>query len=144
MIARIVKASAWTAGALFVVFFAWASQITVERSKVDCELQTQVKEELKELGLDFVSNHSDGSFRIELLSSAEYLGFYCRTICRDGSTGASCSPAHGERISARCRISKDMDICRHTLWVSGTYIDEKLEKRLNSRVLSRKLRLFER
>lgn len=130
--------------ALIAFLFVRAAEHTIERSNVDCELQRETKKELAALGHYLVAEVSDGSLRTELESRTDYLGFYCRTTCIDGSTGAACTPARGERVSVRCRYSIDEGICRHTLWISGVYVDENLIKRLKSRVATRKRRFLEK
>lgn len=136
-----MSSNVYRVGAVFgvlslVAAFWWAADLTERRGNVDCEL-TQVHENQSELGREFAAQFSTGSTRQAFIKSAQFIELNCISICSDGSARDACKPLPAERTSTHCRSTLYTEFCRHTVRVSGLYIDDTLAENLKVRTYSK-------
>lgn len=129
-------------GMLALATLSWTSSLTREPNQLDCENQSLAKE-LNDYGEEFAPQFPVGTSRSSLLDRAERSNMSCFTICSDGSAKSSCQPKPEEWTGTRCRLTRKTKACSHTLWVTGTFIDDTLTEPLASKVKTRKLGFLE-
>jgi hypothetical protein len=121
----------------YVVGYLWFVSLLEQHNSVDCQL-AQERKDLRASGTAFAAQFEAGSPRPALVKSAHFVDFTCVTVCADGTRGKACSPAPLEQSWNRCYQSQNTKHCRHTVYVYGQYVDDRLVDALSVRMYSRK------